>query len=48
MLKKLNNYFICDEDETPSATDYIFFYGFYTLVTIIIVFSIIGLVRGVN
>lgn len=48
MLKKLNNYFLCDPDETPSATDMIFFYGTNILFIIIAIFSIIGLVKGVN
>ena len=48
MLKKLNNYFICDPDEQPSATDYIFVYGTNILGILIFVFTIIGLIKGVN
>lgn len=46
MIKKLNNYFICDPDEQPSFTDYIGFYGITIMVFLIAVFSLIGIIKG--
>lgn len=46
MLKKLNELLICDSDETPSATDYIFFYGMSVMVFIVGVFFFIGIFKG--
>lgn len=49
MLKRLNNYFICDEDESDQVaiSEMIFFYGISTLFFIIGVFAVIGLFKGV-
>lgn len=45
MLKKLNNYFICEEDEVDQVaiSELIFFYGLTTLIFIIGVFAVIGI-----
>lgn len=46
MIKKFNEFFICDADEEPSESDY-FFHGFIGLCLIIFIFVIIGLGKGV-
>lgn len=48
MLKKLNEYFICDEDEHDQVaiSEMIFFYGLATLILIIGLFAFIGIVKG--
>lgn len=48
MLQKFNEYFICDEGETPTISDYIFFYGTMVFMLIVLIFTLIGLGKGVS
>lgn len=48
MLKKLNNYFLCDPDEQASVTDYIFFYGLSAMLVLISIFVLIALGKGAS
>lgn len=46
MIKKLNNYFICGEDEKSTTSDMFFFYGISTFMVIISIIMIAGLLKG--
>lgn len=48
MIKKLNNYFLCDEDEQTTVSDYIFFYGLTLKILLIAIFFLIAIGKGVS
>lgn len=44
LIKKLNEYFICDSDEQASFSDYFIFYGHLVLsITLLIIITILNI-----